>query len=166
MTYRISHGGTHLWVGYNGGRLTRREAEALVVDDPSLHPTHQRHLVHLFGTDTVIGTVMCPLPNGRLLWRACAFLPAARAHVRSVFGSAACVDVPLEYAPLCWGHVITEDDGLTLLRSANGEVRQALVVPRLGDGARAWVYSASGRLRIREVAMSRWLHQNEGEAEG
>ena len=149
MAYRISHGGAHLWVGYNGGRLTRREAEALVIDDPSLQPKHQRHLVHLFGTDTALGSVMCPLPSGRLLWRACAFLPTARAHVRSVFGSAACVDVPLEYAPLCWGYVVVEDDGM---------VRQALIVPRLGDGARAWVYKASGHLRIREVAMGRWLN--------
>jgi hypothetical protein len=153
MTYRISHGGAHLWIGYNGGTLTRREAEALVVDDPSLQPTHQRQLVHLFGSASLpserwgrVGSVMCPLPNGRLLWRACAFLPTARAHVRSVFGSEACVDVPLEYAPLCWGHTVVGEDG-----------HVALVVPRLGDGARAWVYKASGRLRIREVAMSRWL---------
>jgi hypothetical protein len=149
MAYRVSHNGTHLWIGYNGGTVTRKEAEAVVAAS-ALQQTHQRHYVHLFGTDTQIGTVMCPLPNGRVLWRACAFLPAARATVRQVFGAAACVDVPLEYAPLCWGYV--NDDG-------------ALVIPRLGDGARAWAYKASGRLRIREVAMSRWAPSQNEEGE-
>jgi hypothetical protein len=138
VIYRVSHDGAHIWIGYNGVSLTRREAETVSVTG---RVDAVRHYVHLYGTDTTIGAVMCPLPGGRLLWRACAFLPAARATVRQVFGAAACVDVPLKYAPLCWGYV--DGDG-------------ALFVPRLGDGARAWVHAASGGLRIRETAMSRW----------
>lgn len=135
--YRVSHDGAHIWIGYNGVSRTRRDAEAEGVPAGAVC-----HYVHLYGTDTTLGSVMCPLPSGRLLWRACAFLPAARATVRQFFGAVACVDVPPKYAPLCWGHV--DEVG-------------ALVVPRLGDGARAWVHAASGGLRIRERSMSAFM---------
>jgi N-dimethylarginine dimethylaminohydrolase len=138
---RWSHEGKHLWLPYGAGRTSKSGIEAVknaIMTEAAaigwIPPTI--HSLSLSNKTTYhLDLCFLPLPNGRLLYHAGSFTAAGRKEIANTFGKSNVIDVPIKYMYVCNSVWL---DGKRLL------------IPRLPDGCRQWMYNAT-KMHVEET---------------
>jgi len=138
---RWSHDGKHLWLPYGTGRTSKSgieavknaimtEAAAIGWIPPTIHSLSLANKLTYH-----LDLCFLPLPNGRVLYHAGSFTAAGRKEIANIFGKTNVVDIPMKYMYGCNSVWLDE---------------KHLLVPRLPDGCRQWMYNAT-KMHIEEV---------------
>ena len=130
----------HLWMCYGAGRTTKAgieavrtiilaEASKLGIAPPTIHSLQivEKKTYHL-------DLCFLPILNVVLL-HGTSFSPASRKEIANHFGKDLVVNVPLKYMYACNSVILNET---------------TLLIPKLGDGCRQWMYEKTG-MRIEEI---------------
>ena len=142
---RHDKGQQHLWMCYGAGRTTKAgieavrgiilaEASKLGIAPPTIHSLQivEKKTYHL-------DLCFLPLLNVVLL-HGTSFSPASRKEIANHFGKDLVVNVPLKYIYACNSVILN---------------KTTLLIPKLGDGCRQWMYEKTG-MRIEEVNVDQY----------
>ena len=140
---KFSHNNTHLWIGYGVGRTTLKGIEAVekILKEelgefcPSIHPVriNDRITFHL-------DLCLLPLPTGRVLYHSTLSSKAVK-ELEHIFGQRNLIKVPTKYFYACNSVILN---------------KTSLLVPRLGDDFRSWMYHASNKMKLDEVNVNQF----------
>ena len=98
------------------------------------------HTLHLIKKTYHLDLCFLPLQNGRVLFHDSSFSVASRKEIENHFGKDKIINVPMKYMYACNSLEVNE---------------KTLLIPKLGDGCRQWMYEKTG-MRVEEINLEQF----------
>ena len=140
---KFSHNNRHLWIGYGVGRTTLK---GIIAVEKILKAElgNQAPIVHSLRINDRLtfhlDLCLLLLPNGRVIYHT-TLSPKAIKELEHVFGIKQMIKLPIKYFFGCNSIVLDE---------------RHLLVPRLGDEFRHWMYNATNKMKLDEVNVNQF----------